>query len=111
MRNINYKDRISKILESRMSVYRKKLIKSNREDKKRIQFIVKEANYGEMELEKEQTEFQEIMGISGEEAYSQQGTNPIIGMKTIFKMWEDIGRSGLKYFKENMYSEIELSYL
>jgi hypothetical protein len=32
-------------------------------------------------------------------------------METIFKMWEDIGRPDLKFFKESMYSEIEASYL
>jgi hypothetical protein len=32
-------------------------------------------------------------------------------METIFKMWEDIGRHDLKFFKENIYSEIEASYL
>jgi hypothetical protein len=51
------------------------------------------------------------MGLYGEEACSQQGANTITVMETIFKMWEDIGRSGLKYFKENMYSEIEVGYL
>jgi hypothetical protein len=51
------------------------------------------------------------MGLYGKDAYSQHGTNPIIVMETIFKMWEDIGRPGLKFFKENMYSEIEASYV
>jgi hypothetical protein len=32
-------------------------------------------------------------------------------METIFEMWGDIGMSCVKFFKENMYSEIETSYL
>jgi hypothetical protein len=32
-------------------------------------------------------------------------------MGTIFKMGEDIDRPDLKFFKENMHSEIEASYL
>jgi hypothetical protein len=86
MRTVNYKDHIRKVLETRMSDYWRKLIKNNREGKKRIQLIVKEANYGKMEIEKEQTDFQEIMGLYGEEAYKQQETNPVTVMEAIFKM-------------------------
>jgi uncharacterized protein (DUF111 family) len=87
------------------------LIKSNREDKRKKQLIVKETNYGKMEIETEQTKFREIMRLYGEEAYSQQCTSPIAVMETILKMREDIGRHGVKYFKENMNREIEFSYL
>jgi hypothetical protein len=54
----------------------KKLIKNNREGKRRIQLIAKEANRRKIEIEKEQRDFQEIMGLYGEDAYSQQGTTP-----------------------------------
>jgi hypothetical protein len=111
MRAVNYKDHISKVLETSMETHRRKFIKNNKEGKRRIQLIVKEANYGKIEIEKEQTHFQEIMGLYGEEAYSQQGINPITVMEIIFKMWEDIRRDRLKYFRENMCSEIEVSYL
>jgi hypothetical protein len=98
VRTINCKDHIRKVLETRMNMYWKKLIKDNREGKRRMQLIIKEANHGRAEIEKEQTEFQEIMGLYGEDAYSQQGPNPITVMENIFKMRLDIGRSGLKFF-------------
>jgi hypothetical protein len=41
---------------------------------------IKEANYDRTEIEKEQTEFQEVIGLYGEEAYLQHGTNPITTM-------------------------------
>jgi hypothetical protein len=37
--------------------------------------------------------------------------NQITTKELIFETWEDIGRPGLKFFRENMYSEIEASYL
>jgi hypothetical protein len=51
------------------------------------------------------------MGLYGEDPYSKHRTNSITVMETIFKMWEDIGRPDLRFFKENMYREIEASYL
>jgi hypothetical protein len=51
------------------------------------------------------------MGLYGEDAYSQQGASKITVMETIFKTWEDFGKPRLKFFKENIYSEIEASYL
>jgi hypothetical protein len=50
------------------------------------------------------------MCLYGEEAYSQQGVNPITVMDAIFETWEDIGTPRLKFFKENMFWEIEPSY-
>jgi hypothetical protein len=73
--------------------------------------MIKEANYAKKEIEEEQEKFQEVMGLYRLEAYSQQGINPITTMDIIFEAWEDIGRPGLKYFKENMYSKVETSYL
>jgi hypothetical protein len=43
--------------------------------------------------------------------YSRQGIKPFTVMETIFKMREDIGRPGPKFFKGNIYREIEASYL
>jgi hypothetical protein len=85
LRTINYKDHINRVLESRLNIYLRKLIKGNREDKRRLRLMIKEANYNKTEIEKEQTEFQEIMGLYGEDGYSQQGTNAITIMETIFK--------------------------
>jgi hypothetical protein len=51
------------------------------------------------------------MWLYGEEAYSQHGINPITTMDIIFETWKDIGKPGLKCFKENMCSEIEASYV
>jgi hypothetical protein len=76
MKNINYKDHISKVLETRMNMHWRRLIRNNRVGERRIHLIVKEVNHSKIEIEKEQIEFQEIMGLYGEFAYSQQGTNP-----------------------------------
>jgi hypothetical protein len=76
-----------------------KLVKNNREIKGRIQLIIKEANSGKTEIEKGQTEFQKIMDLYGEEAYSQHGINLITAMEIIYKMRRDIGRAVLKYFR------------
>jgi hypothetical protein len=90
LRIMDYKDHINKVTETRLNIDWRKLIKENRECKRRIQGIVKEINYGRIEVEREQTEFQEIMGLFGEKAYSQQGENPIAVMDVIFETWEDI---------------------
>jgi hypothetical protein len=41
MRNINYKDYINKVLETRMDAHWRRLIKNNREGKRRIYLIIK----------------------------------------------------------------------
>jgi hypothetical protein len=63
LRLVNYKDHISKLLESRMNIHWRKLIKENREGKKRIQTLIKETNYDMVNIEREQTEFQEVVGL------------------------------------------------
>jgi hypothetical protein len=63
LRTINYKDRINKVLETRMNVHWRKLLKSNRESRRRIQLIIKGVNHSKAEIEIEQPEFQEVMGL------------------------------------------------
>jgi hypothetical protein len=43
--NINYKNHINRVLETRLNIFWKKLIRENREGKKRIQLMIKEANH------------------------------------------------------------------
>jgi hypothetical protein len=57
-----------------------------------------------------QQDFQEILGLYGQEAYIQKRENPIRVMDAIFETWEDIGKPGMKYFKQNMIREIETSF-
>jgi hypothetical protein len=110
LRIVNYKNHINKILEKRLDIYWRRMVKENKTGKKRIQRIIKEANYERGEIMKEQTEFQEIMGLYGQEAYLQQGKDPIKVMDIIFEAWEDIRKPGLKFFKESMFKEIETSF-
>jgi hypothetical protein len=110
LRIINYKNHINKVLERRLDIYWRRTIKENKKGKKRVQMIIKEANYEREEIMKEQTEFQEIMGLYGQEAYLQQGKDPIKVMDIIFEVCKDIGKPGLMFFKENMFREIETSF-
>jgi hypothetical protein len=87
------------VLETRMNVYWRKLIKSNREGRRRIQLIVKGFNHSKAEIEKEQPEFQEVLELYGEDAYSQQGTNPITVMETIIKMEEILASLAFSFSK------------
>jgi hypothetical protein len=82
-----------------MNNFWRKIIKVNWEGKRRIKLMIKEANYERKDIEREQMEFQEIMGLYGEEAYPQHDINQIGMMEIIFETWEDIGRSGLKFLK------------
>jgi hypothetical protein len=49
------------------------MLKENRMGKKRVQMIVKEANYEREEIMKEQTEFEEIMVYTGKKHIYNKG--------------------------------------
>jgi hypothetical protein len=51
LRMSNYEDHINKVLQRRLNIYWRKLIKENKWGKKRIQAITKEANYERKEIE------------------------------------------------------------
>jgi hypothetical protein len=80
LRIINYKNHINKVSGKRMDMFWRKSIKESKKGKKIIQMIIREANYEREEIMKEQTEFQEVAGLYGQEAYLQQG-------KTRLKRW------------------------
>jgi hypothetical protein len=45
------------------------------------------------------------MGLYGQYFSEEQGINVISALETIYKLLEDIGRNGMKIFKENMIEE------
>jgi hypothetical protein len=85
-------------------------MKENSSQKKIIKRLIKEANYQRKELMEEHQNFKEVFGLYGQVAYSQKKENPIRAMEAIFETWEDIGKPGLKFFKEEMIGEIETSF-
>jgi hypothetical protein len=62
LRTINYKDHINKILEKRLNNDWKRQIKENKEDKRRMIQLIKEANLEREEILQKQNEIQEIGG-------------------------------------------------
>jgi hypothetical protein len=110
MLQLNYKDHINKVLKNKMENYWKRCMKENRNGKRKIKRMIREANRQRNEIIQEQQDFQEVFGLYGQEAYLQNEEDPIRVMDAIFETWKDIGRPGMKYFKENMIREIETSF-
>jgi hypothetical protein len=73
LRIADYNNHINKILEGRLNNYWKKIIKESKEDRRRIIQLIREANIEREEIIKEQNDFQEVMGLYGQEAYLQKG--------------------------------------
>jgi hypothetical protein len=111
LRIANYKNHVNKVLEGRLNNHWINRMKGKKEDKRRIIQLIKEANLEREEIIKEQKGFQEISGLYGQEAYLQKGENPIKAMDIIFETWEDIGKPGMKFFKQNMIREVETSFI
>jgi hypothetical protein len=107
---INYKDHINKIMGNRIMNHWRKCMKENKNGRRRIRTLIREANVQRKEIIVEQQEFQEVFGLYGQEAYEQNGEDPIRVMDIIFETWEDIGKPGMKYFRGNMVREIETSF-
>jgi hypothetical protein len=65
-----------------------------------VRQIIREAKCRREEFIKEQEESEEIMGLYGQYFYEEQGINALSAVETIYKLCEDIGRNGMKFFEE-----------
>jgi plasmid maintenance system killer protein len=110
MMQLNYKDHINKILGNTMENYWKKCRKENQSQKKRLKRLIREANWQRKEILEEHQRYKEVFGLYGQVAYSQKKENSIRAIIVIFETWEDIGKPGMKFFKEEMIGEIETSF-
>jgi hypothetical protein len=88
-------------LKKKLIIYKRKTIKSNKEGKRRIMQIIQEANHNRKDLVDGQEHFNDITRLFGQHYYEEKG-NVINIFETILKVWCDIGKNGMKYFKEDM---------
>jgi hypothetical protein len=86
MMMINYKDHINKVLGNRIMNHWRKCMKENASGKRRMKMLIREANMQRKEIFAEQQEFQEVFGLYGQEAYLQNGEDPIRAMDIIFEI-------------------------
>jgi hypothetical protein len=51
------------------------------------------------------------MGLYAQYFYEEQGINALKEVETIYKLWQDIGRNGMKIFNEGLFEEMDPSFV